>query len=144
MKTASGKISFFAPAVIAIVVVVAFVACPRHKEDAATKQWTLSLTIHGKPGDDFLEVKDKDQFHRAMCDVKSNNGDISDIRYQPDARQTPYPSYEPCSLLSPTPSSSASQTSGGGDPNATQHVRVNRPQDLQAVLAAFAEPSPTP
>jgi hypothetical protein len=143
MKTVSRKLSFVALAIVAIVVVVAFVTCSRH-EVAPTNQWTLKLTIHGKPGEGYLEVKNKQQFHRAMCDVQTHNGDISEIQFQPDGARTPLPSYDPCSLISPTPSNPGSPTPAGGDPNATQHVRANSPRDLEAVLAAFAEPSPTP
>jgi hypothetical protein len=121
--------------------VVAFflAACPHNGEDAVRDPWTLTLKIHGKGSDEFLEVKDKDNFNRAMCAVKNHGGDISTIRYQPDGGQTPYPTYDPC--ISPTPSS---PTASGGDPNATQHVRANSPGELKAVLDAFAEPSATP
>ena len=134
----STRIIFAAATAALAVVAFCFAACP-HQEDAATRQWTLSLKIHGKGSDQFLEVEDKDKFNRAMCDVKNHGGDISTISYQPDGGQTPYPSYDPCSLLSPTPSSPATS---GGDPNATQHVRANSPGELKAVLDAFAEPTP--
>jgi hypothetical protein len=37
----------------------------------------------------------------------------------------------------------ATDASAANDPNATQHVKVQSPQQLEAVLAAFAEPWPT-
>ena len=86
----STRIIFAAATAALAVVAFCFAACP-HQEDAATRQWTLSLKIHGKGSDQFLEVKDKDKFNRAMCDVKNHGGDISTISYQPDGGQTPYP-----------------------------------------------------
>ena len=134
----SARISFAAVTAALAVIAFCFAACP-HQENAATRQWTLSLKIHGKGTDRFLEVKQKDKFHQALCNLKNNGGDISDLEFQPDGAQTPYRSYDPC--ISPTPSSPATS---GGDPNATQHVRTNSPVELKAVLDAFAEPSSTP
>lgn len=51
---------------------------------------------------------------------------------------------------SQTANTEAGGASAANDPNATQHVRVNSPQDLEIVLAAFAKtsvsstPTPTP
>ena len=94
----------------------------------------------------------KQKFDAALCDLdkadpNNPNGKKGeyDIRFKADPHASETPTYHPPTC---TPSgaaqSSAGDASAANDPNATQHVRVQRVGDLDAVLAAFVEPSPTP
>ena len=121
--------------------------------------WTFKLSFKGTSRQDWVPV-DKQKFDDALCDLdkpdpNNPNGKKGDyqINFKATANATGTPYQPPCRVGSIktekiTRSAIADNASGdasaANDPNATQHVRVQRAQDLDAVLAAFVEPSPTP
>jgi hypothetical protein len=152
MKT-STRIRFAAVLAALVVVAFCFSACP-HKEDVANQDrddWTFKLMIKKTSHQEWAAVKKQD-FDDALCDLDKSvpnnpNGKKGEylIRFKATANpsETPHENYHP-TCPSGAAEKSAVGASAANDPNATQHIRVQRAQDLEAVLAAFVEPSPTP
>jgi hypothetical protein len=146
MKT-STRMSFAALTIIVIVAGLCLSACP-HKEDIADdndKRFFLKIGHPDRNG--YADVKSQDDFDAALIKVKNHGGDFK-IRYlckEGANAQDPYnpEHHEPCDKTAQAVGSEAADRVAAGDPNATQHVRADSPQDLQAVLATFVEPSPT-
>jgi len=155
MKT-SARISFAALTAALIIVAFCFSACPPKPEDKTdANDWTFDLKIQKTPKQDYAPVVDKKKFDEALCNLKKDNNKKGDynIDYKPSADATPIPNYQPdCSQFgsvslekntnSALADNSFTEGSAANDPNATQHVRVDSPNDLAAVLAAFATPTP--
>ena len=150
MKT-SARIRF--AAVLAALVVVAFwfSACPLKEDvqDQDRDDWTFKLMIKKTPHQEWAAVK-QPEFDDALCDLdksvpnnpngKKGTYDIS-FKATADPSETPHEHYHP-TCRSGAAEKSAAGASAANDPNATQHIRVQRAQDLEAVLAAFASPTP--
>jgi hypothetical protein len=151
MKT-STRIRFAAVLAALVVVAFCFSACP-HKEAVENQNgddWTFKLMIKKTSHQEWAAVK-KQEFDDALCDLDKsvpNNpngkkGEYS-IKFKADPHASETPDYHP--TCTPTASggaeNSSADASAANDPNVTQHVKVQRAQDLEAVLAAFASPTP--
>ena len=147
MKT-STRISFAAVTIIGIATALCLSACPA-KEASTNNDKRFFLKI-GKDKDSFVDVTSQDAFDTALIRLKKNGGDRK-IRFLckeggqvQDEYDPEDPNHHPvCNKTSQAAQSEAKDRVAAGDPNATQHVRANSPSDLEAVLAAFVEPSPT-
>jgi hypothetical protein len=156
MKT-STRISF---AALTVAVAFCFAACPFNqdvgKDDDAP--WKFNLNIHGTSTAEIYLPVNKEKFDKALCDLDqpdANNpgkkkGEYH-INFKAAANASPTPDYKPeCRVAaniktekvtkSEIANSASADASAANDPNATQHVRANSVQDLQAVLDSFTQP----
>jgi hypothetical protein len=149
MKTASGKSNFTGLVIIAIAAAFCLSACPNNKISADNdKRFFLKI---GKDKDSYVDVTSQGAFDAALIKLKKNGGDHK-IRFLCKEGANAQDDYDPedpkhhelCNKTNQAAEFEAADRVAAGDPNATQHVRANSPKDLEAVLATFVEPSPTP
>jgi hypothetical protein len=154
MKTPSGTFAFKLAllAVIAIVAVLTFRAFAQATPTPASadEKFKFALKI-GKTKTEYVDVKDKAEFDKALCALKKNGGDIHEIGFKEHATASPTPigHYKPdCPTASintdkVTTSELAKNASAGesaaNDPNAVFRVQSNSATDIKNVLDTFKE-----
>ena len=147
MKT-STRIRF--AAVAALVVVAFWFSACRHKEvvqnDDDPAAWKFNLKVHGTSNSEAYVPVNKDEFDKALCNLDKEDPNTRkkkgfyNIEFKATANASPIQNYHPTCPPSEADEKSAAGASAANDPNATQHVRVNSPGDLKAVLDAFVQP----
>jgi hypothetical protein len=136
---------------LTVAVAFCFAACPfkENARDTDDGSWKFNLHVHGTSASEAYLPVNKDDFDKALCNLNKEDSNTKkkkgffNIDFKPSADATPIQNYQPTCPPSEAGKKSAAGASAGGDPNATQHVRVDSPGDLKAVLDAFAEPSPS-
>lgn len=149
MKALSGTFAFKLGllAVIAIVAVLTFRAFAQGTPTPASadKKFKFTLKI-GRTETEYVDVKNKDEFDKALCALKANGGYFK-VGFKKDPEATPIDPYDPtCSTASIntdkiTTSELAKNAPAGesaaNDPHAVYRVQSNSATDLQAVLDKF-------
>lgn len=154
MKTVCRTISFAPLPIVAIAAMLCFQACPRQQMAADKNDSKLNLKIGDREKNHWVDVN-QPAFDAALTNLPKdaewkisflcNEGATPEDDYNPGD-----PNHHPMCIKtdkvtkSDFADSAAAGASVANDPNATQHIRVQRARDLKAVLDAFAEPSPTP
>ena len=143
----SSRVSSAAVTMVAIVGALCSSACP-HGKVFSDSDKGFFLKIGNPDKKVYVDVKSQDDFDAALIKVKKNGGDFKiDYLCKEGANaQNDYnpERHDPCNKAAQAAESQAADRVAAGDPNATQRVQVASPSDLAAVLASFAEPSPTP
>lgn len=142
----STRISFASVLLVGIAVALCLSACPNKGEMADNNDKTFYLKIGNPSKGIYLDIKNQDDFDKALIKVKDNGGDFK-ITYLCKEGANAQSDYDPkhhesCDKSAQSAESEMANRVAAGDPNATQHVRVANPDDLAAVLATFATPAP--
>jgi hypothetical protein len=152
MKNLSGKISFVALAIVAIIAVLSLRAfatgsgqeIPAHKKFKITKPITC-----GHPGTDgYCQLKVSQQAFDGKLNTLKNNGGDYHIKFLCKAGEQPIEPYDhhhhPLCVIrtakvtkSEVANTTAADASAGNDPNAVNHLYSNNQADIDAVLACF-------
>jgi hypothetical protein len=162
----STRIGFTAMLAALVVVAFCFSACPGDKQgvkngDDDDAKWKFNLEFHGTSKSEAYVPVNRAAFDAALCNLDKQDPDRKEkkgfykIEFKPTANATATPDYKPeCAAVgtirmkkvtrSELADNASADASAANDPNATQKVRTADLQDLQAVLDAFIEPSPTP
>lgn len=146
----SARISFTAVTIVAIAAAICLSACPRNGVGVDNDK-RFFLKIGNPDKNTYVDVTSQDAFDAALIKLKKKGGDHK-IRFLCKEGANAQDDYDPedpkhhevCNKTGQAAESEAADRVATGDPNATQHVRANSPKDLEAVLATFVEPSPTP
>jgi len=140
MKTLSGTFVFVVLAVIAIGTVLSFRAFAAGSRQQASAAKKFVLTI-GRTTEDYVDLKDKNAFDRALTDL-NNNGGHSEIRYKPDHGNV-IDHYQPVSIktdkvtTSEVAQNAPAGESAANDPNVTHFLSSDSATKITAVLATF-------
>ena len=146
MKALSGTFAFKLGmlAVIAIVAVITFRAFAQ-PQPATDKKFKFTLKI-GRTETEYVDVKNKDVFDKALCALKAKGGNFK-VGFKKDPEATPIDPYDPtCPTASintdkVTTSELAKNAPAGesaaNDPHAVYRVQSNSATDIQAVLGTF-------
>ena len=143
MKTLSGTVGFIALAVIAIVAVITFRAFAQ-PQPAADKKFKFTLKI-GRTATEYVDVKNKEEFDKALCALKAN-GDFK-VGFKKDPEATPIDPYDPTCptasintdkvTTSELAKNATAEESAANDPNAVFRVQSNNATDIKKVLDTF-------
>jgi hypothetical protein len=139
MKTLSRTFVFV---VLAVIAVVTLIGCP--PKHAFTKQ-KFALVIG-----EYAEVRDEDAFKKALKILKKNGG-LCEIKFLRKEGEEPNKNY--CKELdvglktdkvtkAEVANSAAVGESTANDPHASYKVQSANPTEIEAVLDAFASPTP--
>jgi hypothetical protein len=144
----STRLSFAAVLLVGIVAGLCLSACPHKEGFEGNNDKGFCLKIGNPEKNVYVDVKSQDAFDDALIKVKKSGGDFK-INYlckEGANVQTEYNPEHPehCNKAAKDAESETTDRVAAGDPNATQKIRSPNPDDLTAVLATFAQPSPTP
>ncbi len=153
MKTLSGKMSFVALAVVAVVAVVslgALTMASGQQTDPLKSKFKFYKKIGGPGPDDYAELKKTQKdFDDNLCALKKNGGQFK-IKFLARAHEKPKEDYEPTCpdhasiktdnvTKSEVASSTATDASAANDPNAVHHLYSNNQADIDAVVACLKQ-----
>lgn len=155
MKTLCRKITLAILPIIAIAVVLWFQACSRHQLGTDNRDKKFMLVIGDRNNNHWVDVNQTaldTALKNLPKDAQWNISFLCKDNANPQDHYNPFNPQEVCIQTDKVKKfegadSAAVGASAANDPNATQHIRVNRAQDLQGVLAAFlptVTPTPTP
>jgi hypothetical protein len=154
MKALSGTFAFKLGllAVIAIVAVLTFRAFAQGTPTPASANEKFKFTLKiGRTKTEYVDVKSKEEFDKALCALKANGGDINEVGFKEHATASPTPigQYKPlCGTASIntdkiTTSELAKNAPAGesaaNDPNSVFRVQSNSATDIKNVLDTFKE-----
>jgi hypothetical protein len=134
MKTLSGTFTFVVLAVVAIVVVITFRA---FAQPPAGKKFVLHI---GRTAQDYVDVKDKDAFDKALRALESHGGQY-EIGFKDDGKVTdPYHALN--IKIDKVTTSKVAQNAPAGesaanDPNVVHLLRSDSAPDIKDVLDTF-------
>jgi len=146
MKTLSGKISFVALAIVAIVAVLSLRAFAMASRHAVRSGYRFYLEI-GEPGKYVPLTTTQDKFDRALCHLEKHGQPPGkhDIEFLSTASAKPIHPYVPCRVSIKTDKVTKSEVadrtvgdaSAANDPNVVNHLHSNDAADIKAVLDCF-------
>jgi hypothetical protein len=151
MKALSGTFAFklivlMAVTIIAVLTFRAFAQGTPPPPPPGPFKFTLKI---GKTQTEYVDVKNKADFDKALCAMKAHGGDIHEVGYKEHGTASPTPigQYNPiCSTASintdkVTTSELAKNAPAGesaaNDPNAVFRVQSNSAKDMQDLLGTF-------
>jgi hypothetical protein len=140
MKTPSRTLTYVALALAVIVAAFAFRTFATAPPTPSDPQ-KFNLTI-GRTADDYVDLKDKNAFDKALSDLTSHGGQYQ-LSYKATATSTPIGSYRPVTIKTDkvTTSKVAQNASAGesvaNDPNVVSHLSSDLASDVKNVLATF-------